>query len=92
MMDAHHLVDIGTEAIAVCSVLHTILPPWEALNDFPTAQKYYKLAVYFIGYAALNGRSTVYRSISTKDGSQQSPAVKNGNGNGTPNDQNGGTH
>lgn len=80
MIDAHHWLDYGTEAIAICSILHTVLPPWEALSDFPTAQKYYKLAVYFIGYAALNGRSTVYRSISTKDGTQTSNAAQNGGG------------
>ena len=67
----------------MCSVLHTVLPPWEGLQDFPTVQKYYKLLVYFIGYAALNGRSTVYRSLSTADGSQVSKAAngaKNGGG------------
>lgn len=71
-------IKLGTEVVAICSVLHTILPPWEALNDFPTAQKYYKLLVFFIGYAALNGRSTVYPSLSTANGRQPSKAA-NGN-------------
>jgi hypothetical protein len=49
-----------TEIVAASSALHTILPPWEAFDDFPTLQKYYKLFVYIVGYAGLNGRSTVY--------------------------------
>lgn len=79
-MHAHNLIDIGTETVAICSVLHTILPPWEAFNDFPAAQKYYKLLIYVIGYLALNGRSTIYRSVSTKDGAQPSPAAQNSAG------------
>lgn len=43
----------------VASVLHTFLPPWEFLDDFPTAQKYYKAFVYFLGYIAVSGRSAV---------------------------------
>lgn len=81
MTHTHDWLDIGTRILAVCSLLHTFLPPWEAFNDFPTLQKYYKLLVYCIGYAAGNGRSTVYRSISTKDGTQTSPAAsQNGGG------------
>src|SRR6266702_3767255 len=68
-------VKIATEVVAAASLLHTILPPWEALNDFPNAQKYYKLLVYIVGYAALNGRSTVYPNLSTKDGTQPSLSV-----------------
>lgn len=64
-----------TEVVAVSSLLHTILPPWEVFGDFPKVQKFYKLFVYIVGYAALNGRSTVYQSISTKNGAQPSPAV-----------------
>lgn len=60
----HQFLDITTETIAVCSILHTLLPPWDFLNDFPRTQKYYKLLVYVIGYLALNGRSTVYKNIS----------------------------
>ncbi len=64
MITQHQLIDWGTEAVVVCSLLHSFLPPWDFLKDFPTAQKYYKLTVYIIGYVALNGRSTVYRSLS----------------------------
>ena len=82
MITQHQMIDIGTEAVVVCSLLHSFLPPWDFLNDFPRAQKYYKLAVYVIGYVALNGRSTVYRSISTQNGTQQnSNAVKSNGGN-----------
>ena len=75
MFGAHDLVDDATRIIAICSVLHTLLPPWEVLNEFPTAQKYYKVVVYTIGYASLAGRSTVYKSLSTKDGAQTSKAA-----------------
>lgn len=75
MMHAHNWLDLATETVAVCSVLHTILPPWEAFNDFPAAQRYYKLLIYIIGYAALNGRSTIYQGISTKDGQLPSKAA-----------------
>jgi len=63
----HTLVDHGTQIIALCSVLHTILPPWDMLDDFPTAQKYYKLFIYVVGYVALNGRSTAWKSISVNN-------------------------
>lgn len=53
-----------TSVVTACSILHTFLPPWDFLNDFPRAQKYYKLAVYIVGYIAFNARSTVYKSIS----------------------------
>jgi hypothetical protein len=77
MLDAHNLLDDATRIIAICSVLHTLMPPWEVLNDFPLAQKYYKVVVYTIGYASLAGRSTVYKSLSTKDGAQTSKASEN---------------
>jgi predicted membrane channel-forming protein YqfA (hemolysin III family) len=64
-----------TEVVTICSVLHAVLPPWEALNDFPTAQKYYKLFVYLVGYIALNWRSTLWQSLSTADGSKTSKAA-----------------
>lgn len=69
------LIKLGTEIVTGSSILHTLLPPWEVFNDFPTVQKYYKILVYFLGYAALNGRSTVYGSVSTKDGTKPSDAV-----------------
>jgi hypothetical protein len=78
------LLKIGTEVIAGASILHTVLPPWEAFNDFPTLQKYYKLVVYVIGYVALNARSTVYQSLSTNSGTKMSDAVTKTNGNGGP--------
>lgn len=70
------LFEEGLRLVAICSVLHTVLPPWDFLNDFPVVQKYYKTFVYVVGYIALNGRSTLYQSISTKNG--------NGKPNGTP--------
>jgi hypothetical protein len=68
-------VKLATTIIAGASVLHTILPPWEAFNDFPTLQKFYKLFVYFVGYTALNGRSALYPSLSTASGTKTSAAA-----------------
>lgn len=72
MVHTHDLIDAGTQIVAVCSLLHTMLPPWELLNDYPRIQKAYKLFVYTVGWFALNARSTVYKSISTKEGAEPS--------------------
>ena len=74
------LIKLGTEIVTGASILHTLLPPWDAFDDFPTAQKYYKLFIYIVGYAALNGRSTLYQSISTGSGTKVSDAVASKNG------------
>lgn len=76
MPHTHSLIDICTETIAACSLLHTMLPPWEAFNDYPKVQKAYKLLVYLVGWFALNARSTVYKSISTKEGAYTSCATQ----------------
>lgn len=68
-------VKLATEIVAGASLVHTLLPPWEAFNDFPTGQKYYKLFVFIVGYIALNGRSTVYPSLSTGSGTKTSDAA-----------------
>lgn len=101
--DLHSLKDYILEAISSCSVLHTILPPWdwkpqfiqEGLADFPSAQKvfymifgskYYKLLIYTVGYIAINGRSTLWQSISIKKQLQAqvaAPAVPPSTGAGT---------
>jgi hypothetical protein len=72
------LWSIYTSVVTVCSFLHTTLPPFEFLNDYPKAQAAYKVALYVIGYVALNARSTLYQSISTASGTKVSDAVKNG--------------
>ena len=59
-----HILNIITAITFGASILHTFLPPWEFLNDFPMVQKYYKALVYFIGYVAISGRSTAYKSLS----------------------------
>ena len=79
-MVPHWFLDDAAAVIVICSILHTFLPPWDFLNDFPRAQKYYKLVVYVIGYVAGNARSTVYKSISTKEGSSVSEVVQKKNG------------
>lgn len=65
-INLHQLKDFGLGAIVVCSVLHTFLPPWDFLKDFPRTQKVYKVFIYLIGYIAFNARSTIYPSISTQ--------------------------
>lgn len=60
----HQFLDWAAGAVVVCSILHTFMPPWDILGDFPNAQKYYKVIIYTVGYIAINGRSTVYQGIS----------------------------
>lgn len=67
MITQHQLLDIGTQAVVACSILHSILPPWDFLADFPRVQKFYKVAIYVIGYIGLNARSTIYQSVSMKN-------------------------
>jgi predicted membrane channel-forming protein YqfA (hemolysin III family) len=67
---------IAVHVIATCSILHTLLPPWDVLAEFPRAQRYYKVLVYTIGYMALNGRSTVYQSISISKQASNAPEAK----------------
>lgn len=69
-MDTHKIFDYVVGLSFVCSLLHSLLPPWDVLQDFPKAQKYYKVVVYIIGYLAVNARSTVYKSISTNGSTQ----------------------
>ena len=62
----------GAHVIAISSVLHTVLPPWEAFCDFPRLQKAYKLFIYLLGWVAINFRSRIWSGISTQDGTAQS--------------------
>jgi hypothetical protein len=66
MFDWHKWLDIATRAVFVASILHSVLPPWdaEAFRPFPSFMKYYKLLIYILGYVAINARSTLYKSIS----------------------------
>jgi len=66
-MGIHEVIDITTRTVMVSSVVHSLLPPWDAepFQAFPGFVRYYKLVVYLIGYMGLNARSTVYKSIST---------------------------
>lgn len=69
MIDTHHVYDTVAAIVLVSTVLHNLLPPWDWLTDFPTAQKYYKAFIYLVGYLAGNARSTVYKKT-----------IANGNG------------
>lgn len=63
-MIPHWLYDYAAGAVLICSALYTFLPPWEFLNDFPQAQKFYKVFVYLVGYVGGGtARSAVYKSI-----------------------------
>lgn len=68
---------IYTNVVTISSHLHSLLPPWDnaAIAAFPNLQKYYRLFIYILGYMAAGYRSTVYRSISTQDGTQPSLAA-----------------
>jgi len=66
------------EIIAVASIVHIILPPYETFNDFPRLQKYYKLGVAIIAYIALNARGQViqmYGSVNPKPTDNGPPKV-----------------
>lgn len=74
-MQAVDWFKLGTTVVTACSVAHAMLPPWEVFNDFPRTQKVYKLVVYLVGYVALNWRSTLWKSLSTQDGTKTSKAA-----------------
>jgi hypothetical protein len=67
-VNVHAVKDIVFDIVVGSSVLHTVLPPWDAepLQAFPTFVKYYKLFVYLVGYIGINARSTLYKSISVE--------------------------
>ena len=75
MIDGHAAKDIAFNVIVGASVLHTFLPPWDAdaIAQFPTVQKWYRLFVYITGYVAINARSTVYKSISVQQKPEEPP-------------------
>jgi hypothetical protein len=73
------IITIWSMSVTAASVLHTVLPPWEAFADYPRIQKAYKLGIYCIGYYAINARSAAHPSISTADGTKASDA-SNSNG------------
>ena len=81
-MNPHEYIDLGLRVIVMCSVIHTFAPPWDidALQPFPTLKNYYRLFIYVVGYIALNGRSTVYKSISTQNPASPNASVETLNG------------
>jgi heptaprenylglyceryl phosphate synthase len=81
-MNIHAIKDIAFDIVVGASVLNTFLPPWDtdAIAQFPTVQKYYRLFVYITGYVAVNARSTVYKSISTNAGTKVSDVAAKANG------------
>jgi hypothetical protein len=60
--------------VTVCSHAHSLLPPWDgdAIACFPRFQKWYRIFIYFLGYAGASYRSAVNKSISTQEGTRVS--------------------
>ena len=82
-LSAHDWFDIFTRLSVGCSILYSVLPPFEVWSDFPSAQKYYKLLLAFVGGIAINARSKVYPAISTNSGNTTSPAAQSAPGGAT---------
>lgn len=49
----HSLIDAVTKIVVGASVVHMFLPTQDWLDDFPTAQKYYKAFVKLVGCVAI---------------------------------------
>lgn len=79
-LSTHDWFDIGTRAVTVCSILYTVLPPYETFADYPSLLKAYKLFLSILGSFAVNGRSRLYPSISTNSGNTTSPAAQSAPG------------
>jgi hypothetical protein len=47
------------QIVTACTILHSVLPPWEIFADFPRVQKGYKVFIYTIGYVGGSARSSV---------------------------------
>ena len=48
--------------IVAASVLHILLPPYDVLDGFPTAQKYYKVLLAIVAWLALNLRTKLIQA------------------------------
>jgi hypothetical protein len=70
-------ISLGAHVVAISSIVHVILPPWEIFNDYPRIQRAYKLFVYLVGYAAIAIRSVIHPDLSTSEGSEVSLASTN---------------
>lgn len=70
-------INIATRVVFIASVAHCALPPWDFLADFPRTQKVYKVFIYLVGFIAVNGRSTLYTSISTHTSGGVNESVAN---------------
>ena len=57
-------IKIVAEISFCCSILHSVLPPWDWASNYPKTQKVYRIFVYAVGYAAMNARSTIFHELS----------------------------
>jgi len=58
----HHLYDVIAGVVFICSILGTILPPFEVFNFAPRFQLAYRIFLAFVAqFGALNLRGTVMR-------------------------------
>jgi hypothetical protein len=63
-------LDWAARICLVFSVLNAILPPYDVLNDFPTAQKYYRLVLAIVKYFSGDVRTKImqlYPSFTASD-------------------------
>lgn len=68
-MDIQTLLSWFAYIVLAASLLHALLPPYDWLDDFPRAQKFYKTLLALIQHIALNSRKNIvnlYPSVQQK--------------------------
>lgn len=74
-MLSHHVFDIIAGVVLVCSILSTVLPPYEVFAFVPRFQVVYRILIVFINtIGALNLRGLMMKLY---------PSYKNGGKNGS---------
>lgn len=59
----HRIYDAVAGMVLICSLLYSVLPPYDGYGDFPRFQKFYKAFIFTIGHMGANARSSLYPSI-----------------------------
>lgn len=76
----HHLFDIVAGVVLVCSLVGSILPPFEVFSFSPRFQNIYRILVIFVStIGALNFRNLLikmYPSYQQKNGDTNVPNAK----------------
>ena len=61
------MFEVALRVVAVASVAHMFLPPYEVFDKFPNFQRYYAVLVQSVGYISLNARGKMIQAYpSTK--------------------------